>query len=826
MNDEVKKTNKNRKASTTKKSTSSKSQTNKNTTKKVTNKQVASKSTKTTNKSKSTKAKTSSAKVNNGSKKTNNAKKTTTPKTVKKETPKVVKEEVQKEVQEEVKVVPEIKEEPIKENNKTTEDVVLEAKENIIKEEKVKKEFFKDNFINNVLMVTLFTFAIEIIFRLISHFSFFNYATLRILISTFILSLIFTFLASLTKRKWLRNTIILVYIFLYTLYSWLQLGFFNFLGVYISFNTSSQFGAVTDYIYDFLDSFKLIYYVVIIPFVWAFIHYIFILRKKEYHKLKFNLKTLLIIPVLLVSGLLYYGTITLPFMQNKLQTKSNKYLFLVPDVPTVAVNQYGSVMFGVVDLRSYLYPIEIDENVFSPNTPGNATKPTREVDDYLDKLANSDEEKKYAKLNQYFANQVVTDYNDYTGMFEGKNVVVILMESVNEAIINPEYYPNFYKLYSEGWHWNNHYSPRNSCATGNNEFSAMTSLYSIYNTCTMNVYKNNTYYEAIFNLFNAKGYNTSSMHDFVEWYYKRKTSHPNMGSSNFYGADKLGIKTSGVYGEWPSDEEFFEKAFDILLNDTTDKPFMTWLTTVTSHQPYSVSSTYGDLYKDYFKGEGYSNSVSRYMSKLKVVDNAIGIMIDKLETAGKLDDTVIVMLADHYPYGLKKNQVAEMISHNLDDYDIEKTPFVIYNPSMSPMARDEYTSYINLLPTIANLMNLNYDPRLYMGTDLFSPDYVSRVVFADGSWKNADAYYNASTSETKYYGDVTYTVEELQNINNMISLKMSMSTTAIKNNYFSYLEKTINKLKEEEQVIVDETIPIPEEEQTEIPTDNSNENAN
>ncbi len=804
MNDEVKKTNKNRKASTTKKSTNSKSKT-------TTNKKTVAKRA-TTSKATNTKAKTSTKKVNNTSKKTNSAKKTTTTKTVKKETP-------NKGVQEEVKVIPEVKEETIKEEEKN----ILEEKENLIKEEKVKKEFFKDNFINNVLMVTLFTFVIEIIFRLISHFSLFNYATLRILISTFILSLIFTFIASLTKRRWLRNTIILLYIFLYTLYSWLQLGFFNFLGVYISFNTSSQFGAVTDYIYDFLDSFKLIYYVVIIPFIWAFIHYIFIIKKKEYHKLKFNLKTLLIIPVLLVSGLLYYGTITLPFMQNKLQTKSNKYLFLVPDVPTVAVNQYGSIMFGVIDLRSYLYPIEIDENVFSPNTPGNATKPSREVEDYLDKLANSDDEdKKYAKLNQYFANQAVTDYNDYTGMFEGKNVVVILMESVNEAIINPEYYPNFYKLYSEGWHWNNHYSPRNSCATGNNEFSSMTSLYSIYNTCTMNVYKNNNYYEAIFNLFNEKGYNTSSMHDFVEWYYKRKTSHPNMGSSNFYGADKLGIKTSGVYGEWPSDEEFFEKAFDILLNDTTGKPFMTWLTTVTSHQPYSVSSTYGDLYMSYFKDEGYSNSVSRYMSKLKVVDNAIGIMIDKLEASGKLDDTVIVMLADHYPYGLKKNQVAEMVSHDLDDYDIEKTPFVIYNPSMTPMARDEYTSYINLLPTVANLMNLNYDPRLYMGTDLFSPDYVSRVVFADGSWKNADAYYNASTSETTYYGDVTYTVEELQNINNMISLKMSMSTTAIKNNYFSYLENAINKLKEEEQVIVDETIPIPDEEQTEIPTENAN----
>ena len=74
------------------------------------------------------------------------------------------------------------------------------------------------------------------------------------------------------------------------------------------------------------------------------------------------------------------------------------------------------------------------------------------------------------------------------------------------AIIDEEKFPNFYELYTNGYHWVNNYSPRNSCATGNNEFSAMTSLYSIYNTCTSNTYKDNKYYESIFGLFNDKGY--------------------------------------------------------------------------------------------------------------------------------------------------------------------------------------------------------------------------------------------------------------------------------------------------------------------------------
>lgn len=679
----------------------------------------------------------------------------------------------------------------------SNEDNTNENKEKVISETKnnAKRSIFQDTFVYNLIFVTISTFMVEVLFRALSNFPIFNYATLRILISSFIFALIITFLSSLTKRRWLRTTILLLYIFIYAFYSLLQLGFINYLGVYISFNTSSQFGAVKDYIGDFLLSFKYIYLTVLTPFLWAVIHYI-IRYKRKYYKITLTKKHYSLIGILLGSAIIYYLTLIIPFMQQDYQIKSNKRLFRSPDVPTVAVNQFGTMMFGVLDFKSFILPLEEDINDILVDDPEEDIKVSRKVSAILNKIAEEETNKKYTTLNNYFASQKVTDYNDYTGMFEGKNVVIVLLESVNEAIINSEYFPNFSRIYNAGWSWENTYSPRNSCATGNNEFSAMTGLYSIYNTCTSNVYKKNTYHEAIFNLFNNKGYETSSFHDFVEWYYYRETIHPNMGSSKYYGAKDLKIKTANYYGEWPSDVEFFDKAFDIILNSETDKPFMTWLTTVTSHQPYTNNSTYGELYKKYFKEEGYSTPVARYMSKLKVVDEAIGVMIDKLEEANKLDDTVIVLLADHYPYGLSKQYISEMVSHNLEDYDIEKTPFVIYNSKMEAKTFSEYNSYINLVPTIANLLNLDYDPRLYMGEDLLSEDYESRVVFADGSWKNERAFYNASTSKMKYYQSDEYTSEEVQRINNLISLKIQMSSLAIKNNYFNYLEKKIKEYEE------------------------------
>lgn len=658
------------------------------------------------------------------------------------------------------------------------------------------KEILEDRFRNNFVFLSIAFFCVDIIFRIINGFPLLSWATIRVLLSSLIISLCVSSLSQLIRKRWIRNIITVFFSFLSSFYAWLQIGFMNYLGVYISFNTSSQFGAVKDYLFDYLGSFHISYYLIFIPFILYLIYIIYISKTKEYNYLILNKKNFLIPFVLILNIFLYYGSINWGFMQNKFQTTTNRELFRSVSNPSLAINQFGTNVFGILDIKTFLFPVDQEITVFkqaSKSSKKVKSDKTREVSNDLQTIADNETNTKYMNLHNYFLSNEVTDYNEYTGMFKNKNVIVILMESVNNTIINEEFFPNFYKLYSEGWHWNNEYSPRNSCATGNNEFSAMTGLYSLYNACTSNVYVNNTYYEAIFNLFNNSGYVTNSMHDFTEWYYKRPTIHINMGSGMFYNAKALDIKTASYYGEWPSDVEFFEKAMDIELKN--DGKWMTWLTTVTSHQPYSSSSTYGDLHKDYFKELGYSTSMSRYLSKLKVLDDAIGVMIDKLDKADKLDDTVIVLLADHYPYGLNKSVVSETIKGDLSDYEIERTPFVIYNSSMKPKEFNEYSTYINLVPTLANLMGIEYDPRLYMGSDLLSEDYESIVVFADGSWKNEKAYYNAATGNVKYYIEDSYTDEEIRDITNRVSMKIQMSNIAIKTNYFNYLETKMNELK-------------------------------
>lgn len=672
------------------------------------------------------------------------------------------------------------------------------------------KKLLNNKLIKNYLIILIFTNLLEISFRLISQSKVFDVSLLRIFIGLNFVSLLISFILSWTNKKSIKIFNIII-AFIFSIYAFLQLGFNNFIGVYMSFNTTSQLGAVTDYVKEFLSSFLFRFYLIFIPFILLIIYYIFI---DKFTELKLNKKFVLkshikyepgiriisSLIILFLLGFVYNETLTIPFMQNELQTVSNEDLFAYPSVPSLVINEFGVIGFGFLDVKS-LYVEPTNNYVFNGEENNNISINTdRTFDDTLwNELISNESSNKLNNINNYLINNTISDYNDYTGLFEGKNLIVIMMESINEIFINKDLYPNFYKLYSEGISFTNNYSPRNSCATGNNEFSAMTGIYSIQNNCTANVYRKNTYPYSIFNLFNNAGYKTMSMHDYTEAYYYRSIIHQNMGSGKYYGVQDLGIPYYNEYKNWASDEDFMKVAMDITLSDTSE-PFMLWLTTVSSHQPYVQSSIEGDKYLSITEDTDYPMDLRRYMSKLKTLDNALGILLEKLENAGILDDTVIALFGDHYPYGLKDSTINYVLDYDLDDYEREKTPFVIYNSEISPQSIDKYTSYINLTPTIANLFNLNYDPRLYMGYDVLSDDYWNVVTFADGSWKNNLVYYNAGTSNVKYYVEDGMSIDEIKNINQIITNKMQMSRYIIENNYFKYLDESLKELEEEHNV--------------------------
>ncbi|MBE6160707.1 MAG: hypothetical protein E7158_00595 [Firmicutes bacterium] len=664
------------------------------------------------------------------------------------------------------------------------------------------RRFFTNKVLKNYLILIVSLFGIEMIFKAVEGMPILNWSTLRIFTGLSIISLFLSVIMSYCK-KWISNIILFIVIIVSTIYSIAQAGFENFLGVYISINTSSQLGAVKEYIGDYLSSFNKTFYIISIPLIILIIYTILdgiLLKNKKitmHTKHENTVARVVAIVTAIILSIFYYQTLSLKFMQNEIQLIDNKTLFKNPSNPNIAVNQFGSLMFGILDVKTAIAPVEeVNAEVIfeKPNKPSEPTKAdyTRVIDDYTwSKVAENEKDINYKNLNNYFMSRPITNKNDYTGMFEGKNLIVVMMESVNNIILDEEYYPNFAKIYKNGWYWENSYSPRNSCSTGNNEMTGMISLYSIYRSCTANVYMKNKYEESIFGLFNKANYSTTSYHNYTEKYYYRSTIHKNMGSGKYYGVDDLEIPWNAEYKEWPSDVTLMDKSSEIF---TQDSPFMAWVTTVSPHQPYYSDSELSKMYYDYFSDTNYPSNVKRYMSKLKVLDDSLGELLDILEKKGILDDTVIVLYADHYPYGLSNAELSKVLGNEINtNNEVDRTPFVIYNPSLEPRVFSEYTSYANIVPTIANLFNLDYDPRLYIGTDLLSEDYENKVVFADGSWQTPTGFYHASNGKMNYFGNETYTNEEIVNINTNVSNMIKYSNLAIKTDYFNHLFTEMNK---------------------------------
>ncbi len=665
-----------------------------------------------------------------------------------------------------------------------------------------KINLFKNKLFKNYVIIVISLFLIEILFRVLLNLEILKWPLLRIFIGVNIISLIITMLFNLFPEKIVR-ILNIIFVFIVEIYAITQLGFSNFMGTFISINSSSQLGKVTSYIKDYLSTFSWAYFLIFIPFILLILYYLFLNKKvdkKIVNKNKCNY--LLFIFSLIIFINCFYLTLIIPAMQNKYQVVSNKELFLTSEVPNTIVNEFGITPYAIIDFKTLAFKYDKTVNITdaSDNNEEEPSDSSRIVDSASwQEIINNETNETYQELNNYFINRTITSKNDKTGIFKDKNLIVILLESVNDIPYHyPEYFPNLNKLYNEGWSWVNNFTPRNSCSTGNNEMTVMTSLFTINNSCTANYYKSNTYYESVFGIFNEANYYTSSYHDYSDAYYSRKIIHKNMGSQKFLTGNGLNVKLNDLYEEWPSDRLLFENSYSYYIDK--DK-FMTFYTTVTTHRPYTVASEFGDKYLDKFKDLKLSTASKRYLSKMYELDLAIGDLLKILEENGELDNTVIALFGDHYPYGLSNKQLQEFYEYDItENYERDRIPFIIYNSTIIPEKYEAYSTIMNILPTLANLFDLEYDPRLYMGNDLFDSNYESLAIFTDGSWKNEYGFYSATKSKFFSNGIGDISSEKIISLNTMINNKIKMSNLAIKKNYFSYLEKNLAKYQKQDNI--------------------------
>lgn len=437
---------------------------------------------------------------------------------------------------------------------------------------------------------------------------------------------------------------------------------------------------------------------------------------------------------------------------------TTKELYRQSFMPDITVSRFGVLTTLRLDITQSLFGLEEpDDDVLNPNVPGNqgttvtpppqpgssgSSSSSREPDpgsstpepDPIDTnpnvldidfetLIENESDKTLKGMHQYFSTREPTLKNEYTGMFEGKNLIFITGEAFWIGAVSEKYTPTLYKLAHEGFVFENFYNPLWWYSTVDGEYAACTGLIpsNQVNASFRKTGKEKiSMYFCMGNMLRGVGYPTLAYHNNGYKYYDRHLSHPNMGY-DYYGVGN-GLE---VRNTWPeSDLEMMEKTIPQAL--AGDKPFHNYYMTVSGHMNYSwAGNNMSAKHRSEVADSGLSEPAAAYLACNMELDKALEYVLQQLEEAGELENTVICMSGDHYPYGLEDSPGAiDELTHPGVEADlIEKyrSTLILWSGSMAePVIVEKPCSSIDILPTLLNLFGLEYDSRLIIGRDILS----------------------------------------------------------------------------------------------------------
>ena len=405
----------------------------------------------------------------------------------------------------------------------------------------------------------------------------------------------------------------------------------------------------------------------------------------------------------------------------------------------------------------------------------------------FDALNAMTEDKKLLAIDDYCSQISGTNQNEYTGMLKDYNLIVMCAESFSPAAIDKDLTPNLYKLTQQGIIFNNYYNTFPNTTT-DGEYALMQGLYpdAGRSKAVSSLYASRNSYLpfTLGNVFQSqRGVESFGYHNYRGSYYGRNESHPNMGYTMKFAGDGMTFTTN-----WPaSDLEMMEQSVDDYIGK---EPFHAYYMTFSGHYKYDTGTN--EMAKrnwDQVKDLPYSsNAIKAYLSCNIEFDKAIGYLMERLEQAGVADRTAIVIAGDHFPYGLKDSEYAELIGHDIDGFSKYKSTLVFWVGGLEEnIVVDEYCCNVDVLPTILNLWGFEYDSRLLAGTDVFS-DGTHAAVLVDKSFLTDKVWFNASTGEIRYQVPESEIPEGyLENMNQLIATRFSISADILNSAYYNFV---------------------------------------
>ena len=411
---------------------------------------------------------------------------------------------------------------------------------------------------------------------------------------------------------------------------------------------------------------------------------------------------------------------------------------------------------------------------------------TWNVDPTLDFLAleKTTEDPALQALDRYFAAKKPTAKNEKTGLLQGYNVIEICAESFSPLLVSQELTPTLYRMLHSGIVFDHFYGCFNSMTT-NGEYTFCLGLMP-----DMTREKSDSSFDesvghylpfCLGTCLKDYGYTTLAYHNNNGEFYNRSRTHPNMGYTFYSQGDGLSLTPQRP----GSDLEMMEQSVDDYLN--SDTPFHAYYMTYSGHYQYNWNNAMSAKHQAEVLHLPYSEKIQAYIACNLDLEQALAYLEQRLEQAGKLDNTLIVLTNDHYPYGLTAEEYDELAGHPVDtQFERYHNSFMCYVPGLHETIHvEEYCSTMDILPTVLNLLGVQYDSRLLPGTDVFAPGRHAALLF-NGSFLTESFRFSTETGLAETVDEAEVDAQTLSDYQSWADRCFTVSREILYTDYYAH----------------------------------------
>lgn len=599
-----------------------------------------------------------------------------------------------------------------------------------------------------------------------------------------IYAVVFTFLICIFRKEKVRLFIFRLLLILVAITFVAELVYYQIYNSVFNFNGIVFAGALKDgYDKILLTVFENLYFILLffVPFLFSF--------KKPIKEFNLNrVESLFLVVLMLIS--FGYNKFAINYF-NRDDQYSYYNLMNKIDAPYLNLKSFGlntTLSLSIKRKITNFTPKNImDENIYANRrTALNDSLVVTYNDTDIDflELYNTTSDPAVKELHKYFMEQTPTVKNEFTGLFSGKNVIFVVAESFDEVAIDKDLTPTLYKLKNEGIVFNNYFSPKYPASTADGEYMLEWGTLPIigedYSLIDM-VYNTNPY--LLPRLLKKMNYSTYAYHDYFGYYNYRKKYFSTLNfNQTRYCQDGFNMYCDRFHG---SDMDMMDQSIDDFINQ---EKFFAYYITLSGHGSYDDSNFVATKHLSRLSGYNYPSQLKYYLAANIDFDLAMEKLVSSLKVANKLDDTVIIISSDHSPYYLTDQQIniKSSIQRN-NSFDRNRGSLIIYNSALKKhYSIDKYAMNIDVLPTVLNMLGIEYDSRLIIGKDIMASNNEGVVIFPDRSWANNKGTYDINSGVFTPYTD-NVDDKYISKMNQEVYDKFKNSTNLQYTNYYKYI---------------------------------------